>query len=127
MTITFFSDDYSLVIERSNGVWHTSCHEKSTAPTPEELVIICEKMGYKNVTTRSAEGRVIDSTAREVQNRYRQAPTKAKVINPFSALRVNDNFEIGSFKPSRPLNKIAKWDDVDKDNCFLLEINCIKK
>lgn len=107
-------------------MWHTKCYEKSTAPTPEELVTICNRLGYTNVTIRSTEGRVIESTARGAQNRYRQVPTKAKIINPFSKLKINDKFEITSFKPSRTLNKISKWDDLDKDSCFQLEINCRK-
>lgn len=114
------------MIERSSGTWHTKCYDKLTAPPPEELVTICNTLGYKNATVQTVDGRAIDPTARQTQNRYRHVPTKAKVVNRFSTLRVNDNFEIASFKPSRPLNKIMRWDDSDKDKCFQLEINCVK-
>lgn len=126
MGFFIFSDDYSLVIERSNGLWHTKCFERPTPPTSEKLVNICNKLGYTNATARSTDGRVIVLTARSSQNRYRQAPTKTKVVNPFSTLRINEKFEIKSFKPSRPLNILTKWNDLDTDNCFQLEINCMK-
>lgn len=118
-----FSDDYSLVIERSNGLWHTKCFNRSTSLEPDELLHICAKLGYKNVTAKSADARIHDPTARNAAQ-YRQAPTKAQIVNPYSPLRVNDAFVINAFKPSRPFNRITKWDAIDEDNCVQYEINC---
>lgn len=118
-----FSDDYSLVIERSNGLWHTKCFNRSTPLQPEELLRICGKLGYRNVTARSADARIHDPTARNAAQ-YRQAPTKEKILNSYSPFRLNEAFVINAFKPSRPFNRVTKWDAIDGDNCVQYEINC---
>lgn len=108
-------------MQRSSGVWHTKCIEKPNVPSFNEILAICEKLGYKNVT--KADARVIDSN--QSSARYSQSPTKTVILNPFSVLSVNAQFSVNSFKPSRePFAKVAQWNGADDDSCYKLEINC---
>lgn len=55
--------------------------------------------------------------------RYRQAPTKAEIVNKFSALQINSDLTL-YIKPSRPIAKVGQWTQSDEENCFRIEVLC---
>lgn len=57
-----FSDGYAQVIEQSYGVWHTKCFPKPREPTPEDIIEICQKVGYRDV--HHARSRIILETSK---------------------------------------------------------------
>lgn len=49
------------MIEQSYGVWHTKCFPKPKEPTNEDIVEICQKVGYRDV--QQARGRIVLETS----------------------------------------------------------------
>lgn len=54
---------------------------------------------------------------------YRQAPTKAAIVNKFSPLRVNEEVTL-FLKPSRPIAQVQQWTQKDEEKCFRVEVLC---
>lgn len=115
-----FISGYYRVVERSAGEWQTKCVEKSRELTQQELREICMQMGYQNTT--EINHRLMDSD-QDAESNY-QKPIKVINKNLFSTLELNEHFNLTSIQPSRKIAKHMHWNDIDKANCYQLEINC---
>lgn len=137
-------DGYGQVIEQTFGIWHTKCFPRPHLPTDADVAEICVELGYHQnkasyrvisnkssmsiywllainywISFVSASGR----SSLDSQSKYRNAPTKAAVVNKFTPLKVNSELTL-YVKPSRPIAKLVNWDSTDDAKCYRLEIRC---
>lgn len=108
-------------MERSAGEWQTKCVKKSDEPTEQFLQGICKELGFPNTTNVSH--RLLDPQQTVLNSEYRDPVKIVSNILP-SHVKLNDNFQLKSFQLSRKPTKVMPWNDIDKANCNLLEINC---
>lgn len=118
----YFFSGYYRVIERSVGEWQTKCLKKPGKPTQNDIVDICQRLGYMNAT--DIHYRLLDpETEPELSSKYRDA-VKIVTTNLFSNVKLNDKFQLQSIQPSRNTTQIQPWNANDNANCYQLEINC---
>lgn len=127
------SDGYGEVLEKSFGIWHTKCFPKTTAPTRDELEMLCKKLGVTDVT--KADARVKNPKPRTpTKSKSDEIPieftmfnaTKVVPYSKFSPVKVNEGFEI-HLKPNKPLAKLVLWDKSDHENCHQMELKCFSE
>lgn len=104
-------------MQQTFGLWHTKCYNKSQPPTPDEMLQLCQVMGYKNHPL--ADYRIID----EEMASDRPKAMKPMLNSAYSHLMLNKNFNI-LLKPSQRVAKLVEWEKTDEENCNRLEIRC---
>lgn len=111
------SGGYGEVMKQTYGLWHTKCYNKSEKPTQDEMIQLCQIMGYES--DPKVDIRIINE---DIDGDRPQA-LKPVLSSAFSYLSLNKNFS-PLIKPSQPLVELVHWDEEDKRNCHRIEIRC---
>lgn len=116
-TVARESNDYGEVMQQTFGLWHSKCYNRSQPITPDEMLQLCQVMGYKNQPR--VDYRIVDKE---------MASDRPKAMKPilnsaYSNLMLNKNFNV-LIKPSQRVAKLVEWEKTDEENCNRLEIRC---
>lgn len=104
---------YYRLKERSIEEWQTVCYREPGKPTNEDLVSLCDQLGYSNST------KILYQLFHPSDN-----PTNTLdlfVTNIISTVKLNDKFNLTLFDTR---HKFTEWYDKDDKTCNQLEINC---
>lgn len=104
-------------MKQTFGLWHSKCYAKPTNPDKDEMLQLCETLGYKDNT--KVDVRILN----EQEPADRPQPVKPVLNSAYTQLTLNPNFRI-LLKPSQPVAKLVHWDSADKEHCNRLEIRC---
>lgn len=103
------------IMQQTFGLWHSKCFNKTTPPQKDELLQLCQTLGYTEQTRVDIRG---------VKEGPADSPPVKPVLNSvYSPIELNQNLRF-LLKPSQPLAKLVQWDSKDNEICRRLEVRC---
>lgn len=112
------ANGFGEVMQQTFGLWHSKCYNKTTPPNREEMLQLCQTLGYKERTR--VDVRILKE---DEEDPDRSKPMKPVINSVYSDISLNKNLRF-LLKPSQPVAKLVHWDSSDKSKCKRLEIRC---